>query len=58
MLNCTGSGGVLPAALGADQAQVEAAFGAALRTAKQQHSSSRRKRAEASRAEYRKARIR
>ena len=45
--------GVLLAATGADKAQIEAAFGEAIRTAKQQKSISLMKRAEASHAEYR-----
>ena len=45
--------GVFLAALGADQAQIEAAFHQAINTAKQQKSISLMKRAEASRAEYR-----
>jgi ribosomal protein L16 Arg81 hydroxylase len=45
--------GVLLAALDADEAQVEASFGEAIRTARQQKSISLRKRAEASLAEYR-----
>jgi hypothetical protein len=45
--------GVFLAALGADEGQIEAAFGEALRTAEQQKSISLLKRAEASRAEYR-----
>jgi ATP/maltotriose-dependent transcriptional regulator MalT len=45
--------GVFLAALGADEAAIEAAFHEAIRTAKQQKSLSLLKRAEASRAEYR-----
>jgi hypothetical protein len=45
--------GVLLAALGADQAQIEASFCAAIRTAKKQKSVSLEKRAEGTYAEYR-----
>jgi tetratricopeptide (TPR) repeat protein len=45
--------GVFLAALGADEAEIEAAFGEAIRTAQQQKSISLLKRAEASHAEYR-----
>ena len=45
--------GAFLAALGTDDAQIEAAFQQAIRTAKQQKSISLLKRAEASRAEYR-----
>jgi adenylate cyclase len=47
--------GVFLAAVGADGAQVEAAFGEAIRTAQQQKSISLLKRAEASYAEYRRS---
>jgi len=45
--------GVFLAALGADEAQIEASFCAAIRTAKQQKSVSLEKRAEGTYAEYR-----
>jgi serine/threonine protein kinase/tetratricopeptide (TPR) repeat protein len=45
--------GVLLAALGADEAQIEASFGEAIRIAKEQKSVSLEKRAEATHAEYR-----
>jgi hypothetical protein len=45
--------GVLLAALGADEAQIEASFQAAISTAKEQKSISLEKRAEATYAEYR-----
>jgi predicted ATPase len=45
--------GVFLAALGAEENQIEASFGAAIRTAKEQKSLSLEKRAEASYAEYR-----
>jgi len=45
--------GVFLASMGADGGQIEAAFGDALRTARQQKSISLMKRAQASRAEYR-----
>ena len=45
--------GVFLAALGADEAEIEAAFGAAITTAREQKSVSMAKRAEASYAEYR-----
>jgi hypothetical protein len=48
--------GVLLAVSGAEEAQIEAAFQQALRTAQQQKSLSLLKRAEASRAEYRRQR--
>src|SRR5262249_14242410 len=47
------SRGVLFAALGAEEAQIEASFCAAIRTAKQQKSVSLEERAEATYAEYR-----
>ena len=45
--------GVFLAAMGADEAQIEASFGAAIRIAKEQKSVSLEKRAEATYAEYR-----
>ena len=45
--------GVFLAAIGAEEAQIEAAFREAIRTAQQQKSISLLKRAEASQAEYR-----
>ena len=45
--------GVLLAALGADEAQIEVSFGEAIRIAKEQKSVSLEKRAEATYAEYR-----
>jgi predicted ATPase len=45
--------GVFLAAIGADEAQIEASFCAAIKTAKEQKSTSLAKRAEATYAEYR-----
>jgi hypothetical protein len=50
--------GVLLAALGADEAQIEASFGEAIRIAKEQKSDSLAKRAEATYAEYRRQKAR
>ena len=53
MQNCTDSVVWFLATLGADETQIEASFGAAIRTAKEQKSVSLGKRAEATYAEYR-----
>ena len=55
MPNCTGSAVCFSRLLGADETQIEASFCEAIRIAKEQKSISLEKRAEATYAEYRRA---